>query len=87
MNPGSISRDNARKKLFTLSMVTCQEGSATQHTLKLVFICQLSRHPLGTQRYLRFSRMMSCADPTLMFNIVATMSTEIRLFSPVSAST
>jgi hypothetical protein len=86
MSPGSISHDNAHKKLFTLSMVTCQESYATQHTLQLVFIDQLSQHPSGTQRYLRVSWMRPCADPTLMFNIVATMSTDIRLFSLISTS-
>jgi hypothetical protein len=87
MNPGFIPRDNACKKLFTLSMVTCQESSATLHTLQLVFISYLSWHPSGTQWYLRVSWMMPCADPALMFKIVAVVSTEIRPFSPISAST
>jgi hypothetical protein len=49
MNPGFISRDNAHKKLFTLNMTMCQESSVTLHTLQLVFIGQLSRHPPGAQ--------------------------------------
>jgi hypothetical protein len=54
-------RDNACKKLFTLSIVTCQESSATLHTLQLVFIDQLSQHPPGIQRCLRVLWMMQCA--------------------------
>jgi hypothetical protein len=38
-------RDNARKKLITLSMVRCQESSAILYTLQLVFIVKC----LGTQ--------------------------------------
>jgi hypothetical protein len=87
MNPGFIPCNNARKKFFTLSMVTCQESSATLHTCQLVFIGQLPRHPPGTHQCSRVSWMKPCADQTLMFNIVATVSTEICLFSPVSAST
>jgi hypothetical protein len=49
MIPGFIPRDNAYKKLSTLSMVTCQESSATQHALQIVFIGQLSQYPPGTQ--------------------------------------
>jgi hypothetical protein len=43
-------RDNACKKLFTLSTETREESSATRHMLQLVFIGQLSQHPPGTQR-------------------------------------
>jgi hypothetical protein len=87
INPGFIPRDNACKNLFTLSMITCLEGSSAQHTLQLVFISQLSRRPPGTQRYLRVSWLMPCADRTRIFNALATVSTEIRLFSPISAFT
>jgi hypothetical protein len=86
MNPSFVPHDNACKKLFTFSMVTCQESSAALHTLQLVFIDQLSRHPPGTQRHLRVSWMIPCADPMLMFSVVATVSTEICLFSLISAS-
>jgi hypothetical protein len=84
---GLIPLDNARKKLFTFIMVVCQGSSVTRLMLQLMFISQLSQHTPGTQRHLRVSWMMKCADPTLMFNIVATVSTEIRLFSRISAST
>jgi hypothetical protein len=86
INPGFIPRNNTCKKLFTFSMVTFQESSATRHMLQLVFSSQLSQHPPGTQRYLRISWMIPRVDPMLMFNIVATVFTEIHLFSPISAS-
>jgi hypothetical protein len=44
MNTGFIPRDNGRKKPFTLIMVTCQESSATRHTLQLLFVNCLSTH-------------------------------------------
>jgi hypothetical protein len=87
MNKDFIFRDDAQTKLFTLIMVNHQESSAILNTLQLVFIGQLFRHPPGPQRYLRVSWMMPCADPTVMFNIVVTVSTESRLFSPIIAST
>jgi hypothetical protein len=46
MNSDFIPRENARKKLLTLGMVTCQESSASRHTLQLVFISQLPQHHL-----------------------------------------
>jgi hypothetical protein len=79
MNPGFIPRDNACKKLFALALNMSRKLCYSLH--KSAYVHQSAVSASIWNSDILESWMVPCADPTLMFNIVASVHRNLPLLT------